>query len=75
MTRIENNQTVSGSSAKKLSLNDLGGKIKNEYNQIFWATGDMDLYLWANNCTFSDPFNSFGGNNSSLRFLIFYKNL
>lgn len=42
--------------------------IRAEYDKIFWATGDMDLSLWQDNCTFSDPFSSFGGPGSSARF-------
>lgn len=43
-------------------------KIKEEYEAIFWATGNMDVSLWETNCTFSDPFSSFGGPGSTARF-------
>ena len=35
--------------------------IRQEYEAIFWATGNMDTSLWADDCVFSDPFSSFGG--------------
>lgn len=50
------------------SLENLGEKIKKEYESIFWATGNMDTSLWTSNCTFVDPFSSFGGPGSTERF-------
>ena len=32
------------------------------------SSGNMDMSLWESNCTFSDPFNSFGGEGSLKRF-------
>ena len=74
MGRLTNlNQSTKPSSLNKSSLSSLSfsqtaNKIREEYENIFWATGNMDLSLWEDNCTFSDPFSSFGGKGSSLRF-------
>lgn len=43
-------------------------RIQSEYEDIFFATGNMDMALWAKNCTFADPFSSFGGPDSLQRF-------
>lgn len=50
------------------TIEQIGTKIKEEYEKIFWATGQMDTSLWMDNCTFSDPFSSFGGPGSTQRF-------
>ena len=42
--------------------------IKDEYQKLFWVTGEMDLSLWEDDCTFADPFSSFGGSGSAMRF-------
>ena len=42
--------------------------IKEEYTRLFWVTGEMDLSLWEEDCTFADPFSSFGGPGSAMRF-------
>ena len=42
--------------------------IKEEYQKLFWVTGEMDLSLWEDDCTFADPFSSFGGPGSAIRF-------
>ena len=63
-----NNNNVNKLVLNKKSVEEIGNSIKNEYENIFWATGNMDMSLWANNCTFSDPFNSFGGEGSLNRF-------
>mmetsp|Transcript_24254 Transcript_24254/g.33283 ORF Transcript_24254/g.33283 Transcript_24254/m.33283 type:complete len:127 (-) Transcript_24254:45-425(-) len=36
---------------------------------------NMDTSLWAPNCTFADPFNSFGGEGSTARFKVNADNL
>lgn len=51
-----------------LTLEEIGQKIRKEYDEIFFATGNMDLSIWADNCTFKDPFSSFGGAGSRNRF-------
>lgn len=53
---------------QKMSLEEIGQRIKTEYENLFWVTGNMDLSLWEDNCTFADPFSSFGGDGSLLRF-------
>lgn len=53
---------------KKRSLKQIAATIRKEYEAIFWATGDMDLSLWRDDCTFADPFSSFGGPGSAQRF-------
>lgn len=57
-----------GSSRSRASVREVAGMIRNEYDNIFWATGNMDLSLWQDNCSFADPFSSFGGAGSSKRF-------
>ena len=42
--------------------------IRDEYEKIFWVTGFMNTSLWETNCTFADPFSSFGGEGSTQRF-------
>ena len=42
-------------------LLSISEEIRLEYEAIFWATGNMDTSLWADDCVFSDPFSSFGG--------------
>lgn len=61
----DNSAKISTSSR---SIQQVGELIRREYENIFWVTGDMDLALWADNCTFADPFSSFGGPGSSTRF-------
>ena len=51
-----------------VNIQEIGQLIKNEYEKIFWATGNMDTSLWSSNATFSDPFSSFGGEGSTRRF-------
>lgn len=43
-------------------------RIKEEYENLFWVTGNMDMSLWTDDCTFADPFSSFGGKGSLARF-------
>lgn len=52
----------------KKSLSSLATSLKEDYEKVFWATGDMNMDLYASNCTFSDPFSSFGGEGSTKRF-------
>jgi hypothetical protein len=54
-------QAGKASSAKLSALDDVAETIRKEYEAIFWATGNMDTSLWADDCVFSDPFSSFGG--------------
>lgn len=54
------NQSISA-----LEMRDL---IRTEYENIFWITGQMNMDLWEPTCIFSDPFSSFGGDGSTLRF-------
>jgi hypothetical protein len=42
--------------------------LEKEYASVFWVSGSMDLSLWEDDCTFADPFSSFSGPGSSLRF-------
>lgn len=59
---ISSPQGLANKRNKKLSaLNDIAETIRKEYEAIFWATGNMDTSLWADDCVFSDPFSSFGG--------------
>ena len=51
-----------------LSPIEMATKIGEEYNQIFFLTGSMDTTLWEDDCTFADPFSSFGGPGSTARF-------
>ena len=55
-------------SSPRKSVAEVAELVRLEYEKVFWATGDMDLSLWQDNCTFSDPFYSFGGPGSSRRF-------
>ena len=50
------------------SLNTVAEAIREEYEALFWVTGNMDTSLWADDCTFADPFSSFGGPGSTQRF-------
>jgi len=43
-------------------------QIKEEYQKLFWATGNMNMELWTDDCTFADPFSSFTGPGSTVRF-------
>lgn len=58
----------SNRSNRRMTVEEVGEAIKKEYEQIFWATGNMDMTLWASNATFADPFSSFGGDGSLERF-------
>lgn len=49
-------------------FDEIAQNILDEYKAIFWATGNMDTSLWTDNCTFADPFSSFGGKGSTARF-------
>jgi len=51
-----------------LELEEIGQRIKKEYENLFWVTGNMEMSLWEDNCTFADPFSSFGGDGSLRRF-------
>lgn len=51
-----------------ISLEEIGQRIKKEYENLFWVTGNMEMSLWEDNCTFADPFSSFGGYGSLRRF-------
>jgi len=56
----------------------VAAEIKQEYERIFWATGNMNTDLWASDCFFADPFSSFGGKEgveSTKRFLANAQNL
>jgi hypothetical protein len=53
---------------KEKALIRVANDIRAEYEALFWVTGDMDISLWADDCTFSDPFSSFGGSGSTRRF-------
>lgn len=65
-TRQGNSMNKSNNKSK--SLQAVAELIRKDYEKIFWVTGNMDLSLWADNCTFSDPFSSFGGAGSAKRF-------
>ena len=54
--------------AKIVNFDEIAQNILDEYKAIFWATGNMDTSLWTENCTFADPFSSFGGKGSTVRF-------
>eukprot|EP00596_Hydrurales_sp_CCMP1899_P004147 CAMPEP_0119051508 /NCGR_PEP_ID=MMETSP1177-20130426/73095_1 /TAXON_ID=2985 /ORGANISM="Ochromonas sp, Strain CCMP1899" /LENGTH=243 /DNA_ID=CAMNT_0007030723 /DNA_START=335 /DNA_END=1066 /DNA_ORIENTATION=- len=73
------NDMVSEDPLKALDYNDgdlvtvdtvdiIAEQIRKEYEAIFWVTGNMDTSLWAEDCTFADPFSSFGGAGSTARF-------
>lgn len=53
---------------RRLSTLDMSKIIRSEYENIFWITGNMNMDLWEDNCVFADPFSSFGGEGSTLRF-------
>ena len=53
---------------KPKSIDEMSIVLKQEYERIFWATGIIDMSLYENNCTFADPFSSFGGEDSIVRF-------
>ena len=40
------------SSSDTETLKDIAERIRSEYEDIFWATGKMDVSKWASNCTF-----------------------
>lgn len=50
------------------STKNIAQSIRTEYENIFWVTGNMDTSLWASDCTFADPFSSFSGSGSTIRF-------
>ena len=54
--------------AAAVSLQSIANTIRNEYESIFWVTGNMDLSLWREDCTFADPFSFFGGPGATQRF-------
>ncbi|KAJ1403166.1 hypothetical protein B484DRAFT_228549 [Ochromonadaceae sp. CCMP2298] len=56
------------SALSKRDVARIASDIRKEYEAIFWATGNMDTSLWAPDCTFADPFSSFGGAGSTQRF-------
>ena len=63
------NELKSSSKTQGLSTIDKTAQIiKEEYQRLFWVTGEMDLSLWEEDCTFADPFSSFGGPGSAMRF-------
>lgn len=73
---LKNSKKGPGSSAS--NLEEIGQQIKEEYEALFWVTGNMDTSLWADDCYFADPFSSFGGPGapgSTLRFEANAKNL
>lgn len=62
--RLRKSKTVkdlTNMTPKTNSLKSISEKIREEYESMFWATGNMDVSLWADDCVFSDPFSSFGG--------------
>lgn len=63
-----NARAVQPTSKMSRSIEAIAADIRNDYENIFWATGNMDTSLWASNCTFADPFSSFGGEGSTARF-------
>ena len=46
---------------KLTKLDEVAANIREDYEKIFWATGNMNTELWADDCFFADPFSSFGG--------------
>lgn len=70
-TKEERIQGISSSSSSAIagkSVAQMEAILVKEYENIFWVTGNMDLNLWEDDCTFADPFSSFGGPGSSRRF-------
>lgn len=64
-TSISPSTTTSKYKNRRRSLNEMATSIKEDYDNIFFATGNINISLYADNCTFSDPFTSFTG---TLRF-------
>ena len=50
------------------STSEMQRLLEKEYEDVFWVRGTMNLDLWQDDCTFADPFSSFGGPGSSRRF-------
>ena len=50
------------------STSEMKRLLEKEYEDVFWVRGTMNLDLWQDDCTFADPFSSFGGPGSSRRF-------
>lgn len=64
------------SSSPSVDIKVVGDRIRDDYERLFWVTGDGDWDLWKTDCTFADPFSSFGGEEGSLeRFKRNAKNL
>ncbi len=63
-------KSLSGDTSKLMpkSLDEAAEAIREEYEALFWVTGNMDTSLWAEDCIFADPFSSFGGPGSTKRF-------
>lgn len=68
VTLTDSNSVSTSEAQTPLSLSETAQRIKKEYENLFWVTGNMDMSLWEDNCTFADPFSSFGGDGSLLRF-------
>lgn len=66
--RIQGKSSSSSSATAGKSVAQMEAILVKEYENIFWVTGNMDLNLWEDDCTFADPFSSFGGPGSSQRF-------
>ena len=59
-----------------MTFEQVASAIREEYEKLFWVTGEMDITLWADDCFFADPFSSFGGEaGSTARFEKNAKNL
>lgn len=63
---IQSDEILSGD--KILTLEEIATQLAKDYENTFWASGDVDVSLFATNCTFQDPFSSFGGIDSRDRF-------
>eukprot|EP01041_Mallomonas_annulata_P007767 gene7767-15895_t len=68
LSKVNGTSSNASQSTKKLSVAAMAELIRSEYEKIFWATGNMDISLWQENCTFADPFSSFSGPGSVIRF-------
>jgi len=65
---VVNDETKEIEPEEPLSVASVSKKIVSEYERLFWITGTMDVSLWEDDCTFADPFSSFGGPGSTKRF-------
>ena len=74
-SKIPSVPAPSSSSSSIVSISSIAETIKDDYERLFWVQGEAEWDIWSEDCTFADPFSSFGGNGSLQRFKTNAKNL